>query len=498
MDFNYNRNALSMTGIEPVSSDQQIVNNQVYENKENIELNTQAITNLDTRVSDLEIDVAQIAINTADIAALDGRVSQNETDITQLQTDVANNTNQIAINTADIVAINYDISGIPVLMAITDINTHGDQYGVNSEIYSTNGFDTINYSLSNIVLPQFTYWFQLDAPLGHNYNFYTVSIPLYDNQITAYRFQIPISIKGNGTALSPNIDININCPPPTTYYVYKNADYFNPIVLNITSITGAANNPYVLTVSNAGDWSFELYLYTIYIEFVNLNNPQAGDFYEIRCNIEHYVDSIFNVSPTIPVPSPREITLIQTGINLNTSMSAPYYILNNMTGSNIQEDGFIVQGFNSVAGVLTKTVNELLFIGPCLYPNAANTNFMQLYAQQYLNISVNDPMQYMVYPYKHRVANFVMIFDNTNFQPATINIRIQQKVGAFVRTTASSYLTNFQFQNQSIIVPAQNSQIIELNEKVETYVNFSVVEFGTALNMQAEFIIYPYVYQLHY
>jgi hypothetical protein len=38
MEVNYNRNALSMTGITPVSTDQQLVNNQVYENKEDIEI----------------------------------------------------------------------------------------------------------------------------------------------------------------------------------------------------------------------------------------------------------------------------------------------------------------------------------------------------------------------------------------------------------------------------------------------------------------------------
>jgi len=123
MEFNYNRNALSMTGIEPVSTDQQVVNNQVYENKENIELNTLAITNLDIRVSNLEIDVAQIAINTADIAALDGRVSQNETDITQLQTDVGLNTTNIATNATAIANINTDIGELTLLEASIDANT---------------------------------------------------------------------------------------------------------------------------------------------------------------------------------------------------------------------------------------------------------------------------------------------------------------------------------------------------------------------------------------
>ena len=123
MDFNYNRNALSMTGIEPVSTDQQVVNNQVYENKENIELNTLAITNLDIRVGDLEIDVAQIAINTADIASLDARVSQNETDIATNATNIQTNSTNIATNATAIANINTDIGELTLLEASIDVNT---------------------------------------------------------------------------------------------------------------------------------------------------------------------------------------------------------------------------------------------------------------------------------------------------------------------------------------------------------------------------------------
>jgi len=123
MEINYNRNALSMTGVIPVSTDQQVINEQVYQNKDDIELNTLAITNLETRVSDLEIDVAQIAINTADITALDGRVSQNETDITQLQTDVDLNTTAIATNATNIANINTDIGELTLLEASIDMNS---------------------------------------------------------------------------------------------------------------------------------------------------------------------------------------------------------------------------------------------------------------------------------------------------------------------------------------------------------------------------------------
>jgi hypothetical protein len=123
MEINYNRNALSMTGIIPVSTDQQIVNEQVYINKDDIEINTQAITSLDIRVSSLEIDVGQIAINTADIASLDGRVSQNETDIAQLQTDVGLNTSNIQANTNAISNINTDIAELTLLEASIDVNT---------------------------------------------------------------------------------------------------------------------------------------------------------------------------------------------------------------------------------------------------------------------------------------------------------------------------------------------------------------------------------------
>lgn len=380
MDLVYNPTALSLTGVIPVSTDQQLINNQVYLNKSEIELSELEIASLEIRVNDLE-------------------------------TDVDNNTNQIAINTADIATINFDISEIPVLLAITDINTHGKQYGENGEIYSTTGFDTINYSLSNIVLPATHYWFNMDAPTSSPYILYTITNPVVSSEITKYRFQIPVSIKGNGTALTPNLSINIDCPPPTTFYVYKNGAFYN--VFNITSVSGGVNNPYVLTNTLAGDWSFELYLYTLFIEFTDDNNYGVpGDTYEIRCDLSHQLWSVFNPDFVTPVPSPREMVLTQTGINFNTSMSAPYYILKNMTGSNIQENGFIVQGFNSVVGKLQNQVNDLEID---LTNNIVSINILKSQVKTntfdiWFNTSSRD-FQGGEYVYDHRFGNY---WFNTN------------------------------------------------------------------------------------
>uniref|UniRef100_A0A6C0JZ39 Uncharacterized protein n=1 Tax=viral metagenome TaxID=1070528 RepID=A0A6C0JZ39_9ZZZZ len=127
MEINYNRNALSMTGITPVSTDQQIINEQVYINKDDIELNTLAITTLETRVDGLDTDVAQ---NTADITALTTVVNTNTSNISTNTSNIATNTSNIATNTTNISAnataianINTDIGELTLLEASIDANT---------------------------------------------------------------------------------------------------------------------------------------------------------------------------------------------------------------------------------------------------------------------------------------------------------------------------------------------------------------------------------------
>ena len=139
-----------------------------------------------------------------------------------------------------------------------------------------------------------------------------------------------------------------------------------------------------------------------------------------------------------------------------------------------------------------------IFIGPCLYPSAANTWFVQLYYQQYMNVSTFDPMRYGVMPYKYKIAKWVFIFDNTYFQPASCWIRIQMKVkdNPTVITTGEAHLTNFQFHNNSIIVSTIYTTEIQHNVKTETYITFTTSQYSGNLNFQAEFIVYPYVYQL--
>lgn len=127
MEINYNRNALSMTGIIPASTDQQIINEQVYKNKDDIELNTLAITTLETRVDGLDTDVAQ---NTADITALTTVVNTNTSNISTNTSNIATNTTNIATNTTNISAnataianINTDIGELTLLEASIDENT---------------------------------------------------------------------------------------------------------------------------------------------------------------------------------------------------------------------------------------------------------------------------------------------------------------------------------------------------------------------------------------
>jgi trimeric autotransporter adhesin len=123
MEINYNRNALSMTGIIPVSTDQQLVNNQVYENKDDIEINTQAITSLDIRVSDLELDVSQIATNTSNIATNTSNIATNTSNIATNTSNIATNTTNISANATAIANINTDIGELTLLEASIDVNT---------------------------------------------------------------------------------------------------------------------------------------------------------------------------------------------------------------------------------------------------------------------------------------------------------------------------------------------------------------------------------------
>jgi hypothetical protein len=221
MEVNYNINALSMTGLTPQSQVNSDLNEQIAENTANI-----ATINLE--LDTIDINLAQIPINTADIATNTNAI--------------ATNTNAIATNTNAIATIQYDISEIPVLLGITNINTHGDQYGENGEVYNTNGFDTTDYSHITIDLPLTTFYFSTTYD-NQGTSVYTVITPSADNQITKYRFQIPISVKANGTTTSSGQDVRIASSIPTQYYVIKNGDIFNPIVGSITSSMGGTNLP---------------------------------------------------------------------------------------------------------------------------------------------------------------------------------------------------------------------------------------------------------------
>jgi hypothetical protein len=64
---------------------------------------------------------------------------------------------------------------------------------------------------------------------------------------------------------------------------------------------------------------------------------------------------------------------------------------------------------------------------PGLYTDGANTWTYQLFYQQYLNISTNDPIKFYAMPYKFKIAYWVMAFDNTVLTPSFVRIYIYMK-----------------------------------------------------------------------
>jgi hypothetical protein len=212
---------------------------------------------------------------------------------------IATNSTAIATNSAAIATINYDISEIPVLLGITDINTHGDQYGENGEIWKSNGFDTVDYSQITINLPATTFYFNTTFNNVAT-TFYTVKTPSADNQIVKYRFQIPVSVKINGTAVSAGQDVNVAFTVPTQYYAIKNGDEFNPIVGNITSYMGGDNSPKSMDTLASGAWNAELYLYTLFIEFEPVG-AVANDEYEIFAILPFSCYSFGSANPNRPI-----------------------------------------------------------------------------------------------------------------------------------------------------------------------------------------------------
>jgi hypothetical protein len=151
----------------------------------------------------------------------------------------------------------------------------------------------------------------------------------------------------------------------------------------------------------------------------------------------------------------------------------------------------------AIANIESNHSNDM-FLAPCLYPTAFNTDYFQLYMQQSINISSNDMMVYSVMSYKYKMAKWVFIFDATNFQPAScwITIQMKQKGNASVITTGQAHLQKFQFESSSIIIPTVYTTDIQHNVQVESHVTISPYQNSGSLNMQAEFIVYPYVYRL--
>jgi hypothetical protein len=546
MNFNPQNNALSMTGLLPSTQVQENLNDQVVENTANIatlelemnnvelEIASLIITNTTntTKIADLEIDVATL---TTQMNTNTNNISTNSTSITNNTTAINNNTSAITNNTSAIATINYDISEIPVLLAITDINTHGDQYGENGEIYSTNKFDTIDYSKTQINLPAILYFFTTSFPNGGSLKIYTLQTPSTNNQIITYRFQIPVCVKANGTCSTAVNNVNLFYNVPTQYYVIKNGDVFNPIVGSITSHMGGANSPKSFDTITTGNWSFEIYLYTLFIEF-SPSGANPNDIFEV------YIDITFNCYSFGTANPQRTCVLTQAGYNLNTSLKSPYYTYTNLNPTNvIAETPFCVQGFNSVVlnpqiaqiainttniatnttdianlenyvyNILTPAITELqtnfvnfvnnqLYIMPCLYPKDANVSQSVLYVQQYLNVATFDPMPTFTCPYVFSYNCFVMCCDNTSFNPQYCRISIEVSSITAGTTYIWSYTERtfpplFGFNNQAVILT--NDPVSWSSVPIGSQLQFSIkfwgsVGTGNPLVFPCEYVIYPY------
>jgi hypothetical protein len=258
----------------------------------------------------------------------------------------------------------------------------------------------------------------------------------------------------------------------------------------------------------------ELYLYTLFIEFEPIG-AITNDEFEIFIILPFSCYSFGTANPN------RPITLLQAGSNLNTSMVSPYYTLTNLVAtSTLTEDPFCVQGFNSVVldpqiatnatNIATNAtdistlsnyvynslvpglialqgieayVNSQVFLMPCLYPKVAN-------------VATFDPMPKFTIPYRYSFNSFVMCFDNTVFQPASVYIEITPYSGANTYGLIGVQFQNIQFQNTSQVLyyPGYESwNEIPVGTQLQFNIDFRVTEFGAPLNFNAEYVIYPYV-----
>jgi len=511
--------------ITTIEGDITSLTTQVNTNTNNISSLT---TQVNTNTNNISSLTTQVNTNTSNIATNTSNIATNTNNITELAFTVNTNTANILTNTADIADINYNINEISYLEEITNINTHGDQYGENGEIWNSNGFDTIDYTLTQINLPATTYFFTTSFPNGGSLKVFQVQTPSANNQIVKYRFQIPITAKANGSCTTAVNDVNLSCAVPTQYFVIKNGDFFNPIVGSITSHMGGDHLPKRFNTIATGAWSFEVYLYTLFIEFTPpASNP--NDIYEI------FIDITFNCYSLGTANPQRLCSLTRAGYNLNTSLKPPYYTLSNLVPTTtVEEDPFCVQGFNSVVlnpQIATNTasisslqtqvtnlsnyvynslvpavfalqtglvdfVNSQVYIMPCLYPESANVNYSRLFVQQFLNVSVNDPMNSFTCPYIFSYSHFVLCCDNTAFQPAycRIEIKVSSNNGANIWAYIGKEYNNFQFQNKSDVISLPTITWAEV--PIGTQLNFDIEFFSNSgsspLSFGPEYILYPY------
>ncbi len=148
-----------------------------------------------------------------------------------------------------------------------------------------------------------------------------------------------------------------------------------------------------------------------------------------------------------------------------------------------------------------ESITSYPLIMPCLYQEKANVSSTNLLFLQTLDVAKHNIIRYTVMPYNFKIAYYVMIFDETKFQPSTVKINIQM----FKSTSAAVYesqsiivLNKFQFYKNSVIVPLDPSvsnQTINSNVKVGFKISFTDGS-NTPLTFNPEYVIYPYCFPL--
>ena len=308
-----------------------------------------------------------------------------------------------------------------------------------------------------------------------------------------YKFNSAISLYQDGIISNNTNRGELYCSKPNAVRIYESGVY---IGLNITPtnyIGFGQQTKYVIfdnvsVYPDPQNYEVEIWMGGFQFEYA----PLVAGYYEFYAQVDYkfYCDNAYNGQSF-------NVSLLNYGVKSNPLVSTSQMLNATYQSGSINETGFI-NANSYLTWTKQQPVSAYTFIGPTLYAKVANTWSFQLLYQQYLNISVNDPIQYYAFPYKFKIAYWVMVFDNTSLTPSSITIRIFMKkkaTPAVISAQGEATLTNFAFQNNSIIVQTVSSSEIPLNVPVQFYVNFYDAN-NNPYNFGSEFIIYPYVYQL--